>query len=122
MSADTPSGAIVVELPKATQDQLDRLEGHLQRINGRLTKLEEQRIPKIEEELRGAEDARLRDQRPGLIATVETHDGRLAKIERARGEAEAVAKTKRMMIAIGATVIGAQVAMITLMLRIAGVI
>lgn len=122
MAPEPDRGAIVVEIPKGTQDQLDRIEGHLQRLNGRVTKLEEQRIPRIEEEIRGPEDERLRSQRPGLIASVEAHDGRLAKIERARGEAEAVAKTKRMMIAIGATVIGAQVAMLTLMLRIAGVV
>lgn len=120
--APDQGGAIVVEIPKSTQDQLDRIEGHLQRVNGRLTKLEEQRVPRIEEELRGAEDSRLREQRPGLITTSERHDSRLLKLERAKGEAEAVATTKRMMVAIGATVIGAQVAMLTLMLRIAEVI
>lgn len=121
-SPDQPSGAIVVEIPKATQEQLDRIEGHLQRVNGRLTKLEEQRIPKIEEEIRGPEDTRLRDHRPGLVGTTEQHDGRILKLERARSEAEAVAKTKRLLIGIGASVIVAQVAILTLMLRVAGVV
>lgn len=122
MASEPDRGAIVVEIPKGTQDQLDRIEGHLQRVNGRLTKLEEQRVPRIEEEIRGAEDTRLREQRPGLITTSERHDSRLLKLERARGEAEAVAKTKKMMMAVGGTLIGVQIALLTLMLRVAGVI
>lgn len=122
MDHTRPSGAIVVDLPPATQEQLDRIEGHLQRLNGRLTKLEEQRIPRIEEEIRGPEDERLRQHRPGIVGTVEGHDGRILKLERDRDEGRAVAQTKRVMVGLGVSVLTFQVGMLTLMLRIAGVI
>lgn len=120
--APDQGGAIVVEIPKSTQEQLDRIEGHLQRVNGRLTKLEEDRIPDIEADIHGSKDERRREHDPGLMARMKEVRSDVADLKQYRGEAEAVKQMRRWLIGGIATVLIAQVAFLTLLLRIAAVI
>lgn len=87
-----------------------------------------QRLDKLEEHVLGSHDSRIRETRPGIMTRIDDMENRIDEnrteikdLKYQNQEAESVAKTRKNIIVIGTSLLIAQAAVITLLMRLAGV-